>query len=275
MNRIIAIVTLLLSFVSLHLNAQDIKEQDSSKHTPRVFPMPVKHLYFHSEILGVDKNISVILPRSYDKEPDRKYSVLYLLHGGGENDWEWANIPVSMLCEAVSKMTGDGSCAEMIIVQPNATEYKGGYNNREDWKYQDYFFNELMPVIEKNFRTINDKGHRAIGGLSMGAGGTYQYALTRPELFCAAYAISGHSSIDVTTLSPEEQEKVKTVAWTIDCGGQDIAFDNAVKTYQQMKKIGMNCQFRSEYGVHATFYWYDGLCKMQTFFTRHFSDQCK
>jgi enterochelin esterase-like enzyme len=180
-----------------------------------------------------------------------------------------------MLCEAVSKMTGDGSCAEMIIVQPNATEYKGGYNNRDDWKYQDYFFNELMPAIEKNFRTINDKGHRAIGGLSMGAGGTYQYALTRPELFCAAYAISGHSSIDVTTLSPEEQEKVKTVAWTIDCGGQDIAFDNAVKTYQQMKKIGMNCQFRSEYGVHATFYWYDGLCKMQTFFTRHFSDQCK
>lgn len=256
-------------------SAQTIKEQDPAAHQPRVFPMPVKHLYFHSEILGVDKNFSVILPKNYDKNPDKYYPVVYLLHGGGENDWEWANIPVSMLCEVITRETNDGTCAEMIIVQPNATEVKGGYNNVEGWKYQDYFFNELIPAVEKNFRVKADKGHRAVGGLSMGAGGTYQYALTRPEMFCAAYAISGHSSIDVTTLSPSELEKVKTVAWTIDCGDDDIAFDNAVKTYQQMKKVGMNAQFRSRDGVHATFYWYDGLGLALRFFTRHFSDQCE
>lgn len=83
MKQFLFLVTLLLGFASLQVNAQEIKEQDPTKHTPRVFPMPVKHLYFYSEILGVDKNFSVILPRSYDKEPDRKYPVLYLLHGGG------------------------------------------------------------------------------------------------------------------------------------------------------------------------------------------------
>ncbi|MBQ9286874.1 MAG: hypothetical protein IJ212_00395 [Bacteroidaceae bacterium] len=276
MKKILSLLLLALG-MCLPASAQnlEIKEQDPAKHQPRVFPLPVKHLYFHSEILGVDKNFSVILPRNYDKEPDRTYPILYLLHGGGENDWEWANIPVSMLCEAVAKVTGDGTAAEMIIVQPNATEYKGGYNNRDDWKYEDYFLKELMPTVEKYFRVKADKGHRCIGGLSMGAGGTYLYALGHPDLFCAAYAISGHSSLDVTTLSPEELEKQKTVAWTIDCGGNDIAFDNAVKTFQQMRNSGMNVQFRAEYGVHATFYWYDGLCKALRFFTRNFADRCK
>ena len=276
MKKILSVLLLAMG-VCMPLAAQqfEIKEQDPAKHQARVFPMPVKHLYFHSEVLGVDKNFSVILPKSYEKEPDRTYPILYLLHGGGENDWEWANIPVSMLNEAVNKMTGDGTAAEMIIIQPNATEVKGGYNNRDDWKYEDYFFNELMPTVEKYFRVKADKGHRCVAGLSMGAGGTYTFALGHPELFCAAYAISGHSSLDVTTLPAERIEQLKTVAWTIDCGGQDIAFDNAVKTYQQMKQVGMDVQFRSEYGVHATFYWYDGLCKALKFFTRHFSDQCK
>lgn len=75
---------------------------------------------------------------------------------------------------------------------------------------------------------------------------------------------------------PEAQiEQLKTVAVTIDCGGYDIAFDNAVKTFQQMKKVGLNVQWRSEYGIHATFYWYDGLCKALRFFTRNFADRCE
>ena len=124
MKKFFAFATLLLSCFTLQVNAQDYTEQDPAKHTPRVFPMPVKHLTMKSEILGVDKNFSVFLPKSYEKEPDRKYPVLYLLHGHGENEWEWANIPVSMINERISQVTADGSAAEMIIVQPNATEHQ-------------------------------------------------------------------------------------------------------------------------------------------------------
>ena len=90
-------------------SAQEAKPQDPEKHVARVFPLPYEHMYFHSEILGCDKNFSVLLPKSYTKEPDRKYPVVYMLHGGGENDWEWANIPCQMISEAVTKVTNDGS----------------------------------------------------------------------------------------------------------------------------------------------------------------------
>ena len=272
MKRLLLLVTFLMA-VSATLSGQEIREQNPADHHPRVFPMPVKHLVAHSEILGVDKNFSVILPKSYDKEPDRRYPVVYMLHGGGENDWEWANIPVMMLCEAVTKMTADGRATEMIIVFPNATEYKGGYGNRDDWRYEDYFFQELMPLVEKNFRVMADKGHRAVGGLSMGAGGTYQFAIAHPELFSSAYAISGHCMQDVTALSEAQLAAVKTVNFVIDCGDDDIAFDNAVKSFQTFKKLGIPVQFRCRDGVHATFYWYDSFCLALQYFTRHFSTQ--
>jgi len=272
MKKIIAIMAVALTAV-FSLNAQEIREQDPAAHVARVFPMPVQHLCFDSKILGVEKNFSVILPKSYNNEPDRYYPVIYMLHGGGENDWEWANIPVSMLNEAVSKMTADGRAAECVIVFPNATEHQGGYGNRDGWRYEDFFFEEFMPLVEKNFRILADKGHRAVGGLSMGAGGTYQFAIARPDLFSSAYAISGHCMQDVTALDEEKLKAVRTVDFVIDCGDDDIAFDNAVKSYQTFKKLNIPVQFRCRDGVHATFYWYDSFCLALEYFTRHFSDQ--
>ena len=142
MKKVIIIAALLLA-ATFTLQAQEVKEQDPAAHKARVFPIPVEHLYFHSEILGVDKNFSVLLPRSYAKEPERRYPVVYMLHGAGENDWEWANIPVMMISEAITMITNDGSATECIIVFPNANEAGHmGYFNQEGWKYEDYFFQE-------------------------------------------------------------------------------------------------------------------------------------
>lgn len=288
--------------VSFQTIAQDFTEQDPTKHQPRVFPVPVKHLTMHSNILNCDKNFSVILPKSYDKEPNRKYPVLYLLHGHGENDWEWANIPVPMINERISQVTNDGSAAEMIVVQPNATEYQSGYFNHEGWMYEDYFFNELIPLIERNFRVIPDKGHRAIAGLSMGGGGSFYYGCSHPEMFSSVYAISAAvgsfasgksavpgpagnanaaqnntftSGVDLENLDPAKAEAMKTIAWTLDCGDDDFLFAGNVQTYQQMKSLGMNIQFRTREGVHASYYWYEALGLAMQFATRHFSEQCK
>ena len=270
-----SIILVIASVIVFNASAQEAKPQDLEKHVARVFPLPYEHMYFHSEILGCDKNFSVLLPKSYAKEPDRKYPVVYMLHGGGENDWEWANIPCQMISEAVTKVTNDGSACEAILVFPNATEVKSGYNNRDDWKYEDYFFQELMPYVESHYRVIADKGHRAVGGLSMGAGGTFTFAVKYPEYFSSAYAISGHCTVDVENLAPEQLENVKTVNFVIDCGDDDIAFDNAVKSYQTFKKLGIPVQFRSMDGGHATYYWYDGIQNALKYFTRHFSEQCK
>ncbi len=64
--------------------------------------------------------------------------------------------------------------------------------NSPGWLYEDYFFQELIPYMEANYRIVADKEHRAIAGLSMGGGGTIVYASHHPELFCAAYAMSAY-----------------------------------------------------------------------------------
>lgn len=281
--------------LSMNIKAQQVFEQDPAEHQARVFPIPVEHLYFYSEILQCDKNFTVYLPKSYSTDSVRKYPVVYMLHGANENDWEWANIPSFMINEAIAKSTADGMACEVIMVCPNATENTMGYFNREGWNYEDYFFQELIPLIESHYRVIADKGHRAIGGLSMGGGGSFFYGLTHPEMFSSVYAISGAvpSSLNATEqgtsrfgstfsrqfniddLTPAQLEQIKTVSFVLDCGDDDFLFDANVACYQSMKKAGLNCQFRSRNGAHATYYWYDSLGYALEWFTRHFATQCK
>ena len=270
------------------LKAQEVREQDPAAHVARVFPTPFEHLVFHSQVLDADKNFTVLLPRSYAKSPERYYPVVYMLHGAGENDWEWANIPGMMISEAVTSVTNDGSAAECIIVFPNATEGKMGYFNQEGWRYEDYFFGELMPLVEKRYRIKADKGHRAIGGLSMGGGGSFNYGMRHPELFSSVYAISAAVSpaafdanassalpaaMSGGTYTPEQIDAAKSVFFVLDCGDDDFLFDANVAVYQQMKKCGMKVQFRAYDGPHASYYWYDALRRAMVYFTRHFSTQ--
>ena len=290
MKKVIIFAALLLA-ATFTLQAQEVKEQDPAAHKARVFPIPVEHLYFHSEILGVDKNFSVMLPRSYSREPERYYPVVYMLHSAGENDWEWANIAVSMISEAITMITNDGTAAECIVVFPNANEAGHmGYFNQEDWKYEDYFFKELMPVVESRYRIKADKGHRAIGGLSMGGGGSFNYGMRHPELFSSVYAISAAVSptlfepkeaapgvlpptMNGGTYTPEQIEAAKSVYFVLDCGDDDFLFDANVATYQQMKKNKMKAQFRCYDGAHASYYWYDALRRALAYFSRHYSEQ--
>jgi enterochelin esterase-like enzyme len=291
MKKTFFIVTFIVLMFSLTVNGQQVFEQDPAKHRSRVFPMAVEHLYSYSDILKCDKNFTVYLPKSYGTDTLRKYPVVYMLHGANENDWEWANIATSMINEAIAKSTADGMACEVIMVCPNATEGTMGYFNRDGWNYEDYFFEELIPLIESRYRAYTDKGHRAIGGLSMGGGGSFFYGLTHPEMFSSVYAISaavpatlsateqGNSTFsrqfNIDELTDAQLAEIKTVSFVLDCGDDDFLFDANVACYQSMKKAGLNCQFRSRNGGHASYYWYDSLGLALTWFTRHFSEQCK
>lgn len=288
MKKFVFIIALFA--ISVSASAQQAFPQDPTKHVARQFPSPIEHLYFHSDILNFDKSFTVLLPKSYKSDTDRKYPVVYMLHGAGENDWEWANIPSMMINEAVTQMVNDGSAAEMIIVFPNATEGNRGYYNNGDWKYEDYFFKELMPFIEKNYRVIADKGHRAIGGLSMGGGGSFNYGMRHPELFSSVYAMSAAVRGDIKRVedsshpsdimgdnfyTAEQIEAAKSVNFVLDCGDDDFLINQNFACYQSMKQEKMNVQFRCYDGAHASYYWYDALRRALVYFTRHFSEQCK
>ena len=159
------------------------------------------NLTLDSKILKGERNFAVYLPANYD-DSRRSYPVLYLLHGYTDNHMGWIQFgEVTHIADMAIK---EGSATPMIIVMPDADTGLPGYTNAISgkWNYEDFFFNELMPHVENRFRIKKEKRYRAISGLSMGGGGSFLYALHRPDLFSSAAPLSA-------SLGPQSLEEMK------------------------------------------------------------------
>src|ERR1700761_9479621 len=142
-----------------------------------------------SKILKSDRKYAVYLPPDYETS-GRSYPVLYLLHGSGDDQTGW--VQFGEVLNITDKAIREGRATPMIIVMPDANTGRRGYFNdiKGDWNYEDFFFKELMPYVEKKFRIKSEKRYRAIAGLSMGGGGSFMYALHHPEMFSSACPLS-------------------------------------------------------------------------------------
>lgn len=257
----------------------------------------------HSEVLGATRQYNIFLPQSYDADQSRTYPILYLLHGMLDTHQGWTMR--GHVKDVMDQLVASGEACEMIIVTPNAggNIYAGawnGYFNMPGWAYEDFFFNELMPHIEKTYRVKADKAHRAIAGLSMGGGGSTSYAQRHSDLFCAVYAMSALMNIPdgpaaaqsqkpddkmaILTQSVKEHSCVKYVAeaddarkaqlrsiqWFVDCGDDDFLLDRNIEFTQAMRAKQIPCQFRVRDGGHTWEYWHSALYTCLPFMTRCF-----
>jgi poly(3-hydroxybutyrate) depolymerase len=147
------------------------------------------NLSMPSKILKMDRKYAVYLPPGYETS-ERSYPVLYLLHGGGDDQTGW--VQFGEVLNITDKAINEGKSTPIIIIMPDANTGKRGYANSPtgDWLYEDFFFNELMPFVEKKYRIKGEKRYRAVSGLSMGGHGSFIYALHRPDLFSSACPLS-------------------------------------------------------------------------------------
>lgn len=237
-----------------------------------------------SEVLKTERNYSVYLPKSYTTNPEKSYPVFYLLHGLYDNNNGW--LQRGHLQDVANQIIDAGDAVEMIIIVPDAGTGWNGYFNMVSWDYETYFFTEFIPFIEKTYRVIPDKKHRAIAGLSMGGGGTTVYAQKHPEMFSSAYAMSalmtlpGENRVPAQDPKMEElnksvlanncvtfvanaddatKEKLRSVRWFVDCGDDDFLFDANLAFYQEMRKAKIPCQLRVRDGGHTWEYWHSAL----------------
>ncbi|MDX8339784.1 alpha/beta hydrolase-fold protein [Draconibacterium sp. IB214405] len=248
-----------------------------------------------SEVLGVSRHYSVYLPKSYTTDTDKKYPVLYLLHGVFDNNNGW--IQRGHLQDVANKLIDAGEAVEMVIIVPDAGREWNGYFDMEGWSYETFFFTEFMPFIESKYRIIGDKKHRAVAGLSMGGGGTTVYAQKHPELFASAYAMSALMGLEEGGgLSPQDpkfaqlnktvienhcvnfvenadeatKENLKSVNWFVDCGDDDFLFDVNIAFCQAMRKAQIPYQLRVRDGGHDWEYWHSALYTALPFVSRTF-----
>jgi enterochelin esterase-like enzyme len=246
------------------------------------------NLSMKSKILNMDRKFAIYLPPDYETS-QRSYPVLYLLHGGGDDQTGW--VQFGEVLTIADKAIKEGSATAMIIVMPDANTTKRGYFNdiTGQWKYEDFFFNELMPYVEKTYRIKAEKRYRAVSGLSMGGGGSFMYALHHPELFSAACPLSAstgpltledakknyrannpnvtdtvisdyysrHNALSLINNMPDSLKK--SVRWYIDCGDDDFLFEGNSLVHIAMRKKNIPHEFRIREGGHSWEYWRTAL----------------
>jgi enterochelin esterase-like enzyme len=258
------------------------------------------NLSMQSEILNMERKYAIYLPPDYELS-ERSYPVLYLLHGGGDDQTGW--VQFGEVLHIADKAIKAGKATPMVIVMPDASAGQRGYFNDPEnkWRYEDFFFEEFMPYVESEYRIKGEKRYRAVAGLSMGGGGTFMYALHHPELFSSACPLSAscgplsmeemeryldrrgwtgiaeenieswykrHSALELVNAIPEEQKRA--VRWYIDCGDDDFLFEGNSLVHIAMRKKEIPHEFRIRDGGHTWTYWRESLPEVLRFISEAF-----
>ena len=242
-----------------------------------------------SNILKMDRKYAVYLPPDYFTS-ERSYPVLYLLHGAGDDQTGW--VQFGEVLHIADEAILSGSATPMVIVMPDANTGTRGYVNdvKGEWRFEDFFFEEFMPYIEKTYRIKGEKRYRAIAGLSMGGEGTFIYALHHPELFssaCPLSAATGPRTMEemkdyslwktgagitdaqkkayfekysvLNLIETIKDDQKRAVRWYIDCGDDDFLFEGNSLVHIAMRKKEIPHEFRIRDGSHSWKYWRTAL----------------
>ncbi len=151
--------------------------------------------YFYSDSLGYDMYYEIVLPPSYESNPDSTYPSIYFLHGFGL-DYSWYGSVVSVF----EDMMASGEIRESILIKPDGfvIPYLGSMYTNSDYngQFEDYIVQDLISHIDGSYNTIDNSSYRAIMGHSMGGYGAVKLSIKFPELFQVAASHSGPVAIE-------------------------------------------------------------------------------
>ena len=151
--------------------------------------------------------VSIYLPPSYKREPNRRYPVVYLLHGYTNTDLGYFGPTGASCTSSRSGCSAPASAREMILVMPNCMNAYGGcmYSNSVtagDW--EGYIADDLVGYMDSHYRTLATRASRGLAGHSMGGYGTLRIAMKRPDVFSAIYALSSCCLNEGTVRPPRD-----------------------------------------------------------------------
>ena len=247
-----------------------------------------------SKILGKKVKYTVYFPIDYESS-SRLYPVVYLLHGysGGEEDWTQSGEANRI----ADKLITAGELPDCIIIMPDAENswYVNAVDGNTD--YEDFFFKELIPFVDKTYQTRAERGYRGIAGLSMGGYGATLYALKHPDMFVAAAGLSaafftdseietGPDAVWASRFAPvyganlagkartgelwqknsvfalvekTNVEDLNKTRWYFDCGDDDFLYKGNAAFHVALMDKKVKHEYRMRDGGHTWTYWRTGL----------------
>lgn len=221
----------------------------------------VQQVYFYSKSTDTHRRAFVYTPPTYGKDK-KKYPVLYLQHGWGEDETAWSNQGHANLI--MDNLIAEGKIEPFIIVMTYGMTNDVKFGHIKEFtakEFETVLVDELIPYIDSNFRTQADKKHRAMAGLSMGGFETKLITLRRPEVFNYYGLLSGG------TYAPDDITDKKQVASIfISCGSKENP-DGVTKAVNDLKAAGFKAtSFVSPDTAHEFLTWRRSLYHMAQLF---------
>ena len=169
-------------------------------------------LIIKSKILKKDIRYTIYLPFDYNSS-SRYYPIVYLLHGYTDNDMGWMQFGEAHMI--ADEAIGKRQIPPMILAMPDGgvSWYINNYDKTV--RYEDFFFEEFIPLIESKYRVRAEKQYRGISGLSMGGYGSFVYALKHTDMFsaCAAFSAAVYTKEDIINMDDNHWERMYAILY--------------------------------------------------------------
>lgn len=252
-------------------SAIDIPEPNCDFYAIKDVPHGQVHqLTYYSKLRKANVGLYVYTPAGYDKDVKKKYPVLYLQHGGGEDETGWINQGKTNFI--LDNLIAEGKAKEMIVVMANGTINVPGmrmsYTREGMVGFETELLENVIPFVEKTFRVDTNRTKRAISGLSMGGGQSFFTGLQHLELFSHVGifstgvfgGIQGQNNFDPEQAIPglisqtDKYNKQLNVLY-ISVGTDDPRITPTTATVKDMQAKGLNVVFNTFPGDHEWQVW--------------------
>ncbi len=241
----------------------------------------VTKIWYKSEVLGFQRRVYVYTPAGYESGT-QKYPVFYLLHGAGGDEDAWTNM--GRAAQIMDNLIAQGKSKPMIVVMTNGNANQAGAQNevlpipstgeqgmasyqRYAGKFEEHLVKDVIPFVEKNFRTLTGKDNRAIAGLSMGGAHTQTITNNNPGMF----GYIGVYSMGIMNMGPQtqdaekiEQERITKLTalknsgyklYWIAVGKDDFVYKGVITLRETLDKVGLKYIYRESTGGHTWANW--------------------
>lgn len=237
---------------------------------------------YRSSSLGTIRKVYVYVPACYF-EKNIKLPVLYLRHGGGDNESSWVNSAYAD--NIMDNLIVSGKAEPMLVVMTNGMtdgSWAGGSSKEGMELLEKELLDDIIPLIEKRYNVLTDSENRAIAGLSMGGGQAFVIGMRNPDKFayianfCAGITADpafDYASYDITSINDAEKFNSQNRLLWISCGTHDPRYGGTLAFVDKLKSFGLHPEYHELEYDHEWEFWRQQLKELAPVLFRNAPDK--
>jgi enterochelin esterase family protein len=222
----------------------------------------VQYRTYRSTVTKAIRNVAIYVPPDYDRDPNRRFPVLYLLHGGGDSEEGWVRLGHAP--EIEENLLAQHKAVPMLIVMPYGDTPGDATKFESIEAFGRELFGDVFPLVEKNYRVAGNRENRAIVGFSMGGGQSFTLGLRNRDKFAWVGEFSagafGQAGFDLEKQVPGFLKDPAAVnkelrLLFLGCGTEDTRYPAHVRLTELLAKNGIRYRFQGSPGEHEWTVW--------------------